>query len=62
MNLEKQCNIIKNSGDTDIQKSYEYESLFEDYDKDSDGNPISCCGDILEVESGFRCKSCGENC
>lgn len=38
------------------------EDDYADYDKDENGKPLSCCGDVLEEESGYRCKTCGENC
>ena len=27
-----------------------------------DNYRTSCCGDPLTEESGYRCKTCGENC
>jgi hypothetical protein len=29
--------------------------------EDENGNELSCCGDVLEEESGFLCKTCGEH-
>ena len=36
------------------------EDIYSDYDKDEDGNFISCCGDILDPDI-MICPTCKEH-
>lgn len=45
----------------DKEEIDESKDPYPDYDKDENGKPLSCCGDVLTEESGFRCRTCGEN-
>ena len=47
---------------TESVLSYEEEAMFDEYDKNEDGESLSCCGDVLTEENGGICESCGEHC
>ena len=46
---------------TNEHRAQKLANTYADYDRDEEGNMLSCCGDILDPDN-MICKTCKEHC